>query len=77
MANIKFSFKDNVEGEFFVDEECIACDACVFSASNFFAMNSIEENAYVKTQPKTAEEKLLCENALLCCPVGAIGKREK
>jgi len=64
----------NVPGSFYVDDQCIACDACVLEAEHFFIMNDLKGHAYVKKQPQTAKEILECENALASCPVEAIGK---
>ncbi len=73
MADPQLKFSDNVAGEYYVDEQCIACDACVVEAPKFFQMNDEEGHAFVKLQPQTEEEKQDCENALACCPVEAIG----
>ncbi|MDH4468628.1 MAG: ferredoxin [Bacteriovoracaceae bacterium] len=64
---------ENVLGKYFVDDQCIACDACVVEAPKFFAMNDKEGRAYVKKQPITEKEIEECENALTGCPVEAIG----
>jgi len=74
MADIKDKNIENIEGLFFVDSQCIACDACVEEASNFFTMNDIDGHAYVFHQPSTASEIELCDSALELCPVNAIGK---
>jgi ferredoxin len=66
-------FSHNISGKYYVDEQCIACDACVMAASGFFIMNDSDGHAYVKNQPQTADEIAECENALAACPVEAIG----
>jgi len=66
-------FSDNISGKYYVDDQCIACDACVVEAPAFFIMNDSDGHAYVKNQPQTAEEIVECENALAACPVEAIG----
>ena len=76
MADEKEKNHDNVEGLFFVDSQCIACDACVEEAPKHFAMNDIDGHAYVFFQPKSAAELEECTNALDLCPVNAIGKKE-
>lgn len=73
MAQKTAKFKDNITGKYYVDDQCIACDACVVEAPKFFIMNDDEGHAFVKIQPKTAEEIKECENALAACPVEAIG----
>jgi ferredoxin len=73
MAQKSAKFSDNVAGKFYVDDQCIACDACVVEAPKFFIMNDNDGHAYVMKQPSTPEEIKECENALAACPVEAIG----
>jgi ferredoxin len=73
MANKNARFKENVDGKYYVDDSCIACDACCVEAPRFFAMNDDDGHAYVKLQPKTPDELEEAENALAACPVEAIG----
>ncbi len=73
MAQKSAKFSDNVAGKFYVDDQCIACDACVVEAPKFFIMNDNDGHAYVTKQPTTQEEIKECENALAACPVEAIG----
>ncbi len=73
MADKNNKFPDNVTGKYFVDDQCIACDACNVEAPDFFGMNEEEGHAFVKKQPKTPAEIENCENALSSCPVEAIG----
>lgn len=74
MANPQNKWPENVPGPYYVDDQCIACDACTIEAEDFFAMNDEDGHAYVKLQPRTAEEREECENALEACPVEAIGR---
>ena len=73
MADKESKIPDNVEGKYFVDDQCIACDACTAEAPRFFEMNDDEGFAFVKRQPSSKEEIEECENALAACPVEAIG----
>ena len=73
MADKEAKWSMNKEGKYYVDDQCIACDACVVEAPKFFAMNDDDGHAYVTDQPESEEAKEECENALACCPVGAIG----
>ncbi|MBY0416100.1 MAG: ferredoxin [Bdellovibrionales bacterium] len=73
MADRNSKFDSNVPGKFYVDEQCIACDACVMEAPNFFTMDDDEGHAYVKLQPKTKVELDECLSAMEACPVEAIG----
>ena len=74
MADKHNKLSQNIPGPYYVDKECIACDACVLVAENHFKLVDEEEGyAYVFSQPQTEEEMSLCEEALECCPVEAIG----
>lgn len=73
MADPKTKWKDNTPGKMFVDQSCIACDACVLSAPNNFAMHEEDGHAYVIKQPANPEEDTACKEAMDGCPVEAIG----
>lgn len=73
MADKNSRVKDNLPGKYYVDDQCIACDACCVEAPKFFAMNDDEGHAFVKLQPVTPAEIQEAENALAACPVEAIG----
>ncbi len=73
MADKNHKWKQNAEGKFYVDDQCIACDACVVEAPKFFSMNDIDGHAFVIKQPKTVDEVNECMDALKACPVEAIG----
>lgn len=73
MADSNHRYAQNLPGRYFVDDQCIACDACCIEAPRFFAMNDDEGHAFVKLQPQTPEEIQEAENALAACPVEAIG----
>lgn len=74
MADKTKKHKENVPGLFYVDDECINCDACVLAAENHFKLLEDEGYAVVFKQPKTEEEKEACIEALESCPVEAIGQ---
>lgn len=74
MADKNSKFSENKPGKFYVDDQCIACDACVMEAPNFFAMNDDDGHAFVKLQPKTAQDLEECRSAMEACPVEAIGE---
>lgn len=74
MANKQFKYAENSPGAFYVDEECIACDACLDSAPNHFQMTADKDHAYVARQPETDSERTACLEALAGCPVDAIGQ---
>ena len=75
MADKNSKFSQNVNGLFYVDDQCIACDACVMEAPDYFAMNDDDGHAYVFKQPNSDDKKAIeiCNEALDSCPVGAIG----
>jgi ferredoxin len=73
VAEKKSKWNQNASGQFYVDDQCIACDACVVEAPGFFAMNDVDGYAYVKLQPKTDKDIKECLIALESCPVEAIG----
>ncbi len=73
MADLKTKWKDNHPGKIFVDQSCIACDACVLSAPNNFKMHEEDGHAFVSKQPVSAEEEAACKEAMDGCPVEAIG----
>lgn len=74
MADKSQKWSENKPGKFYVDESCIACDACVTTAPDNFAMNDDDGHAYLSKQPETAEEKELAVEAMEGCPVEAIGQ---
>lgn len=63
----------NVPGKYYVDANCIACNACVAEAPNVFQIDDDEGYAYVVHQPKNKEEEEEVKNAIITCPTGAIG----
>ena len=42
MAELENKYEDNVEGKYFVDDQCIDCDACREMAPNNFTRNEEE-----------------------------------
>ena len=73
MADKSNKYGDNAPGPFYVDKECINCDACVLVAENHFKLDETDGYAFVYRQPVTKEEKEACQEALESCPVDAIG----
>lgn len=66
----------NTKGKFYVDTQCIACDACVNEAPKNFKMHE-DGHSYVAKQPENAEEDAACKAAKDACPVEAIGDDEE
>ena len=73
MADKTNKLGENVAGKFYVDDQCIDCDACRETAPLFFRRNDDKGYSYVFEQPKTPEDEALCQEALEGCPVEAIG----
>ena len=73
MADKDEKLPDNVPGPFYVDDQCIDCDACRETAPNFFQRNDERGYSFVFKQPETADDKELCLEAMEGCPVEAIG----
>jgi ferredoxin len=73
MAEREDRYPDNARGAFYVDTSCIDCDVCRDTAPDCFTRNDTGAYSYVFRQPETAAEVELCQEALECCPVCAIG----
>lgn len=73
MADLGQKWKENKSGKMFVDQSCIACDACVLTAPKNFSMHEEDGHAFVTKQPDTPEEESACKEAMEGCPVEAIG----
>lgn len=73
MAQIKNRLPENAPGKFYVDRECIDCDVCRDTAPANFTRNDDNGYSYVFRQPNYPEETALCLEAMLACPVEAIG----
>lgn len=73
MADKSKKYDENKPGRFYVDRECIACDACVLSAPDHFSMDGDDGHAFVAKQPASTEEEVKCKEAMEGCPVEAIG----
>jgi len=77
MANIKEKWSDNINGPFFVDQQCIDCDLCREIAPNNFTRNNDGGYSIVYKQPVTPQEESECIEAMQGCPVEAIGDNGK
>ena len=79
MANKNLRHPQNIPGKYYctdpnddTGEGCIACNVCYTGAPDFFAEDE-EGNAYVKKQPETPADILLCRDQMEACPVASIG----
>ena len=71
MARLEHRLPQNVEGEFYVDDSCIDCDACRQIAPATFRDHG--DQSSVGRQPSTAEETHRALMALVACPTASIG----
>lgn len=76
MAELENKLPENIEGEYYVDDQCIDCDLCRETAPNNFTRQEDDGYSYVYKQPTTDDEKAECEEAMNGCPVEAIGKTD-
>jgi glyoxylase-like metal-dependent hydrolase (beta-lactamase superfamily II)/ferredoxin len=72
MADPRRRARENVDGAWFVDTTCIACDACRQCAPQIFAEHA-DGTSSVMRQPQGGDDVDDAARALLACPVGAIG----
>ncbi len=73
MADKTAKLEENAAGKFYVDDQCIDCDACRATAPDNFARDDEKGYSYVSVQPRDETELQLCIDALEGCPVEAIG----
>lgn len=73
MADKSKKYPENVAGRYYVDKECIACDACVLAAPDHFKMHEEDGHAFVTIQPQSEADEAKCKEAMEGCPVEAIG----
>src|SRR5918997_431648 len=71
MANRARRLPENVEGDFFVDQSCIDCDACRQIAPATFRDHGDASSVY--RQPSTDDEVRRALMALTACPTSSIG----
>ena len=73
MATVGNKFKENVAGQFYVDDSCIDCDLCRQAAPNNFKRLDGAGYSIVFKQPENPQEATQCQQAKGACPVEAIG----
>lgn len=74
MADKQNKLAENAQGKFYVDDQCIDCDACRATAPDNFSRDDEKGYSYVSKQPANDTEFQLCVDALEGCPVEAIGQ---
>jgi glyoxylase-like metal-dependent hydrolase (beta-lactamase superfamily II) len=65
----------NAEGDFFVDDTCIDCAACRWMAPEVFDEHAGMSRVHRQPRDETARASAL--RALVACPTGSIGTRDK
>ena len=73
MADAANKYPENVDGKFYVDDQCIDCDLCRETAPANYKRNDDGGHSFVYKQPENPEEEALCKEAMEGCPVEAIG----
>jgi glyoxylase-like metal-dependent hydrolase (beta-lactamase superfamily II)/ferredoxin len=71
MAQLEHRLPQNVDGDFYVDDTCIDCDACRQIAPETFRDHG--DQSSVGRQPSTPEEIERALMALVACPTASIG----
>jgi glyoxylase-like metal-dependent hydrolase (beta-lactamase superfamily II)/ferredoxin len=72
VARASHKVPENAPGDLFVDDACISCDACRRIAPRTFGGGE-DERSFVARQPATPDERRDALQALVACPVSAIG----
>ena len=73
MADKIERYEDNVTGKWYVDKKCILCSVCSEAAPKNFKVAPSGDHDFGFKQPETPEEEQQSEEAMLACPVEAIG----
>ncbi len=73
MADNTDKVEGNVDGQFYVDSNCIDCDLCRQTAPDNFERNEDEGFTFVNKQPENEDEVQSCTDAMEECPVEPIG----
>jgi glyoxylase-like metal-dependent hydrolase (beta-lactamase superfamily II)/ferredoxin len=75
MARVERRLPQNVEGDLFVDDSCIDCDACRQIAPLTFRDHGGQSSVY--RQPETTDARHRALMALVACPTASIGSRSR
>ncbi len=71
MVSIHKRRDENSSGHLFVDTTCMSCGTCWNIAPKFFCTSQGQSAVY--SQPKDSEDLVHASQALISCPVSAIG----
>jgi len=75
MGDAKRAYTENVAGDFFVDDTCIDCDLCRQIEPSVFKQHADHSIVYRQPASKSAVQRSAM--ALVTCPTGSIGTRQK
>lgn len=73
MADKSTRWESNAKGKFYVDDQCIDCDACRTEAPDNFVRDDEHGYSFVVKQPANEKETEETIAAMEACPVEAIG----
>jgi len=73
MASKELRWEENAPGKYYVDKTCIRAKFCVATAPEIFQLDETGTHAIVVRQPTTSEEEERVREAILGCPVNAVG----
>jgi len=73
VADKNSKVSESVDGKYYVDQSCISCEACTYTAPDNFRMKKDGSSSMVFKQPSSESELASCNDAKNGCPVGAIG----
>jgi len=77
MAHVSLRLRENVDGEFFVDNSCIDCGMCREVAPSVYGRSESVGLSIVRRQPQSEEEQVRAAMALVACPTSSIGTLHK
>lgn len=86
MSDYKDKWEDNcstpnkINGvlvEFYCDKACIHCEICQENAPENFKSSKAQNHSICFKQPENETELENCKEAMLCCPVEAIGNNKR
>jgi ferredoxin len=73
MADLAYSYSQNIGFKYYVDNHCFDCELCRETAPQNFTRYDVGGHSYVYKQPGSPEEEAQCMEAMEGCPVEAIG----
>jgi glyoxylase-like metal-dependent hydrolase (beta-lactamase superfamily II)/ferredoxin len=77
MARLSLRLRENVDGEFFVDNSCIDCGMCREVAPSVYGRSESVGMSIVTRQPQSEEERVRAAMGLVACPTSSIGALHK